>query len=67
MRITATDLQQLGIVDRIVPEPVGGAHRTPGEAVESLGQALVDELEALSPLSRDQLRSDRRAKYMAIG
>ena len=67
MRITATDLQQLGIVDRIVPEPVGGAHRTPGEAVEALGHALVEELETLAPLSRDQVRAERRAKYMAIG
>jgi acetyl-CoA carboxylase carboxyl transferase subunit alpha len=67
MRITATDLQQLGIVDRIVPEPVGGAHRTPGDAIESLGSALVEELEALAPLSRDQVRAERRAKYMAIG
>jgi acetyl-CoA carboxylase carboxyl transferase subunit alpha len=67
MRITATDLQQLGIVDRIVPEPVGGAHRTPGDAIESLGNALVEELEALAPLSRDQVRAERRAKYMAIG
>ncbi|WP_332810636.1 acetyl-CoA carboxylase carboxyltransferase subunit alpha [Sphingomonas sp.] len=67
MRITATDLRQLGIVDRIVPEPVGGAHRTPGEAVEALGHALVEELEALAPLSRDQVRAERRAKYMAIG
>ena len=67
MRITATDLQQLGIVDRIVPEPVGGAHRTPADAVESLGTALVEELEALASLSRDEVRAARRAKYMAIG
>jgi acetyl-CoA carboxylase carboxyl transferase subunit alpha len=67
MRITATDLQQLGIVDRIVAEPVGGAHRTPAEAVESLGTALVEELEALASLSRDEVRAERRAKYMAIG
>lgn len=67
MRITATDLQQLGIVDRIVAEPVGGAHRTPADAVESLGTALVEELEALASLSRDEVRAERRAKYMAIG
>jgi acetyl-CoA carboxylase carboxyl transferase subunit alpha len=67
MRITATDLQQLGIVDRIVAEPVGGAHRTPGDAIESIGNALVEELETLAPLSRDQVRAERRAKYMAIG
>jgi acetyl-CoA carboxylase carboxyl transferase subunit alpha len=67
MRITATDLQQLGIVDRIVAEPVGGAHRTPGDAIESLGNALVEELDALASLSRDQVRAERRAKYMAIG
>ena len=45
----------------------GGAHRTPAEAVESLGTALVEELEALASLSRDQVRAERRAKFMAIG
>ncbi|MDB5699644.1 MAG: acetyl-CoA carboxylase carboxyltransferase subunit alpha, partial [Alphaproteobacteria bacterium] len=67
MRITATDLKHLGIVDRIVPEPVGGAHRTPRDAIESLGSALSEELAALAPLSRDQVRAERRAKFMAIG
>ncbi|HEY0113252.1 MAG TPA: acetyl-CoA carboxylase carboxyltransferase subunit alpha [Allosphingosinicella sp.] len=67
MRVTASDLKALGVVDRIVPEPVGGAHRHPAEAMAALGAALAEELEALAPLSREQVRSERRSKYLAIG
>jgi acetyl-CoA carboxylase carboxyl transferase subunit alpha len=42
MRITAADLQQLGVIDRIVPEPVGGAHRHPDQAIETLGDAVAE-------------------------
>ena len=66
MRITAADLQQLGVVDRIVPEPLGGAHRRPAEAIETLGAAVSEALDELSGLSRVALRADRRAKYLAI-
>jgi len=66
MRITASDLQQLGVVDRIVPEPVGGAHRQPGEAIETLGSAVAEALDELSGLSREALRADRRGKYLAV-
>jgi acetyl-CoA carboxylase carboxyl transferase subunit alpha len=66
MRITAADLQQLGVVDRIVPEPLGGAHRRPAEAIETLGTAVSEALDELSGLSRDALRADRRDKYLAI-
>ncbi|MGZ8329413.1 MAG: acetyl-CoA carboxylase carboxyltransferase subunit alpha, partial [Allosphingosinicella sp.] len=56
----------LGIIDRIVPEPVGGAHRNPGEAMAALGDAVAEELDALAALSRGEVRADRRAKYLAI-
>src|SRR5688500_15842633 len=42
VRITAADLQQLGVIDRIVPEPVGGAHRHPDQAIETLGNAVAE-------------------------
>src|ERR687892_699960 len=66
MRITAADLLQLGVIERVVPEPVGGAHRKPGEAIAMLGAALDEELAALAPLSRAELREGRRAKFLAI-
>ncbi|HYZ48119.1 MAG TPA: acetyl-CoA carboxylase carboxyltransferase subunit alpha [Sphingomonas sp.] len=67
MKITAQDLKGLGIIDRIVPEPVGGAHRDPEEAIDLLGQALGQALDELAPLDRDALRADRRAKFLRMG
>jgi acetyl-CoA carboxylase carboxyl transferase subunit alpha len=67
MKVTAQDLKALGVIDRIVPEPVGGAHRNPREAMTALGEAVAEELEALEALSRSEVRADRRAKYLAIG
>jgi acetyl-CoA carboxylase carboxyl transferase subunit alpha len=66
MRVTAQDLKSLGVVDRIVAEPAGGAHRNPAEAIAALGEAVGEELDALAGLSRTEVRTDRRAKYLAI-
>ncbi|HYE28690.1 MAG TPA: acetyl-CoA carboxylase carboxyltransferase subunit alpha [Allosphingosinicella sp.] len=66
MRVTAQDLKALGVIDRIVAEPVGGAHRRPAEAIAALGEAVGEELEALAALSRAEVRTDRRAKYLAL-
>src|SRR3954469_16417903 len=66
MRVTAGDLKQLGVIDRGVAEPAGGAHRHPAEAISTLGQALGEELDALALLSRSDVRSQRRAKYLAL-
>ncbi|MEO6112825.1 MAG: acetyl-CoA carboxylase carboxyltransferase subunit alpha [Sphingomicrobium sp.] len=67
MKITAGDLQALGVVDRIVPEPLGGAHRDPGAAIASLKAAILEELAGLGKLDRRQLIDQRRAKFLAIG
>ena len=67
MRITATDLQALGVVDRVVPEPLGGAHRDPATAIASLKAAILEELGGLTKLDRRQLIEQRRAKFLAIG
>ena len=67
MRVTAGDLQQLGVIDRIVPEPVGGAHRDPAAAVATLGEALGEELDSFAGQSGAEIRAERRAKYLAIG
>jgi acetyl-CoA carboxylase carboxyl transferase subunit alpha len=67
MRVTAGDLQALGVVDRIVPEPVGGAHRAPAEAIDNLKAAILEELDGLAKLDRAQILDQRRAKFLAIG
>ena len=67
MRVTAADLKTFGVCDRIVPEPVGGAHRDPAKAIASLSAAIGEELDTLASQSPDQLRNARREKYLAIG
>jgi len=67
MKITAADLKRLGVVDRIVTEPVGGAHRDPAAAIAALGTALGEELDALSSLSAEAVREARREKFLTIG
>jgi acetyl-CoA carboxylase carboxyl transferase subunit alpha len=67
MRITAQDLEGLGVVDRIVPEPVGGAQRDPAQATANLKQVLVEELAGCLQLSPAEILKQRRAKFLAIG
>jgi acetyl-CoA carboxylase carboxyl transferase subunit alpha len=67
MKITAQDQQALGVVDRIVPEPLGGAHRDPDAAIGSLKGAIIEELDGASKLGPNELRAQRRAKFLAIG
>ena len=67
MRITAQDLQALGVVDRIVAEPLGGAHRQPAAAIDNLKAAIVEELDGSSSLGPDEILNQRRAKFLAIG
>jgi acetyl-CoA carboxylase carboxyl transferase subunit alpha len=67
MRITADQLLGLGVIDRIVKEPVGGAHRSPDAAMDALGTAIDEMLVQLSPLSPQALRADRRRKFLAMG
>jgi acetyl-CoA carboxylase carboxyl transferase subunit alpha len=67
MKITAADLHALGVVDRIVPEPLGGAHRDPDAAIGSLKGAIVEELDGCGELGADELVAQRRAKFLAIG
>lgn len=67
MKITAADLHALGIADRIVEEPLGGAQRNPGAAIASLREAIIEELDGCGNLGSDELRRQRRAKFLAIG
>jgi acetyl-CoA carboxylase carboxyl transferase subunit alpha len=64
MRLTAQDLSQLGVVDQIIPEPLGGAHRQPQETVTAVGDALEAALEPLLVLSGAELRHQRRQKFL---
>jgi acetyl-CoA carboxylase carboxyl transferase subunit alpha len=66
LRLTAQDLQRMGVVDRIVPEPLGGAHRVPQEAIEHLGKALDEVLGPLVALDGRTLRLQRREKFLAM-
>ncbi len=67
MKITATDLKKFGVVDRIIPEPLGGAHRDHKGAADTLKVAMVEALSALRALSLTQLLDRRYAKYRDIG
>jgi acetyl-CoA carboxylase carboxyl transferase subunit alpha len=67
MKITANDLQALGIIDRIVPEPVGGAHRDTGAAIATLKTAIIEELAGCSTMKPKQVLEQRRKKFLAIG
>jgi acetyl-CoA carboxylase carboxyl transferase subunit alpha len=67
MKITAQDLLGLKIVDRIIPEPPGGAHSDPQAAIRAVGDAVEEELAALEGLSPDELRKQRADRFYAIG
>jgi acetyl-CoA carboxylase carboxyl transferase subunit alpha len=67
MKVTSADLLELKIIDRIVPEPVGGAHRAPEAAIRTLGDAIERELADLAGLGPDALRTGREEKFLAMG
>jgi acetyl-CoA carboxylase carboxyl transferase subunit alpha len=67
LKITAQDLLDLKIIDGIIPEPVGGAHRAPQEAIMNAGEQIAKALAELSSLSGDELRRQRREKFLAMG
>ena len=67
MKVTAQDLKGLGVIDTIVPEPLGGAHRDPALAIASLGDAIDGALGELGNQGPAELRRGRREKFLAIG
>jgi acetyl-CoA carboxylase carboxyl transferase subunit alpha len=67
LKLTAQDLLKMQVIDKIVTEPMGGAHRNRELAMSALGQALEASLGELLPLTPVQLQADRRAKYLAMG
>jgi acetyl-CoA carboxylase carboxyl transferase subunit alpha len=67
MKVTAQDLLGLAVIDRIVKEPVGGAHRDPALAMEALAKAIGEELDALGKLPAEKLRTLREERFLRIG
>ena len=67
LKLTAGSLQDLGIVDRIISEPPGGAHRRPAEMADSLREVLSEEFAALKKMSPEELLNHRYDKFRAIG
>lgn len=67
LKVTAQSLLSIGVIDRIIDEPDGGAHRDRDETIARIGQAVSEELAALSGAAADDLRRSRRQKFLAMG
>ncbi len=67
LKLTAEDLKRLGLIDAIVPEPLGGAHRDPAAAIEAVGDAVAAALAPLAALDGAALKAQRREKYLEMG
>jgi len=67
LKITAQDLRQLRVIDGIVPEPVGGAHRAPQETIDAVADQIAAGLKEMDGISGDELLRQRRAKFLAMG
>ena len=67
LRLTAQDLTQLGVTDRIVPETIGGAHRHRDKTIQDVGNAITAMLEDLSDMDASSLIADRREKFLGLG
>ena len=67
LKITAQDLYGLKVIDAIVPEPLGGAHRAPGAAIATVGASAAEALDAMADMGATALRTQRRDRFLAIG
>ncbi len=67
MKITAQDLKKFGIIDDVIAEPLGGAHRDPNAVIDAVGDAIEGSLSELIPLAAQDLRAARRQKFLEIG
>jgi acetyl-CoA carboxylase carboxyl transferase subunit alpha len=67
LRVTSRDLLKLGVIDHIISEPLGGAHRQPDAIMARTGDEIEKCLEELIPMSGSELRSSRREKFLSMG
>jgi acetyl-CoA carboxylase carboxyl transferase subunit alpha len=67
MKITAQDLLKIGIIDGIIPEPIGGAHRDGMGVIGAAGDVIVQALADFDSLSAAEIRKERREKFLAMG
>jgi acetyl-CoA carboxylase carboxyl transferase subunit alpha len=67
MKVTAADLKKLDVIDDVIPEPMGGAHRSPDETIDLVGRVVTEALAELSQLGPDTLRQRRQEKFLAMG
>jgi acetyl-CoA carboxylase carboxyl transferase subunit alpha len=67
MKITADDLMRFAVIDEIIREPKGGAHRNPGAAIQAVGEAVAAAFQSLYHMDRDAIRTHRQNKFLAIG
>ena len=67
LKLTAQDLDELGVINRIVPEPIGGAHRDPQAMIATLGEALEETFAELDQVPPGELRSRRHEAFLAMG
>jgi acetyl-CoA carboxylase carboxyl transferase subunit alpha len=67
MKMTSADLKKLEIIDEVIPEPMGGAHRAPEETIDLVGRVVSEALTQLGNLDADALRSRRQEKFLAMG
>jgi len=67
MKVTAADLKKLEVIDEVIPEPMGGAHRAPDEAIDAVGKVAAQAIGELSQFDPDTLRRRRQDKFLAMG
>jgi acetyl-CoA carboxylase carboxyl transferase subunit alpha len=67
LRLTAADCKALGVIDEVIPEPVGGSHADPVAAIDAVGRAVTQHLDRLAALPADALADARYAKFRAMG
>ena len=67
MKITAQDMVRFGIIDTVIPEPTGGAHRDPKAAIVAVGDSIANAFEELRGIDSDAVRKQRREKFLAMG
>jgi acetyl-CoA carboxylase carboxyl transferase subunit alpha len=67
MKVTAADLKKLDVIDEVIPEPMGGAHRAPDETIDVVGRVVGEAIAELAKLDGDTLRQRRQDKFLAMG